>query len=150
MEAEESAEVEAMMTQQQKRAWYNLIVMAATLGLVAGLYPVLGRGAGGFLGFLGLCGFEGIFFGNKKGVVTWDEREAHIQTRANMAAFAGLWIYLTLVCIVPWLIYHRQNGVIAIDTLPMLLVGAAVIMMSVRSIAILVQYGWRERGDAKD
>ncbi len=137
------------MTQQQKRAWYMLIVTIVTACLVGGFYPVLGEVALAFLALSGLWGFEGFFFGPKKGVVTWDEREAQINSRANLIAFAGVWIFLTLACMVPWLILHGRQVTIPVNQLPLFLWAAAGVMLTTRSIAILVQYG-RERSDGKN
>lgn len=139
-----------MMTLQQKRAWFNLIVLWGTICLVAVLYPVTGGVSLAFLGLWGLSGFERPFFRAKKGEVVWDEREAQIQLRANTVGFVGLWIYLTLACMVTWIVLRLQaRRMVTIDVLPWVFMGAALILMTVRSIAILVQYRG-ERGDGKN
>ena len=140
-----------MMTPQQKLAWYNLTVTGVTLCLILIAYPLLGRGALGFLGFLGLQGLGGLFYGKKKGTVTWDEREQQIHSRSILAAWAVLWLYLSMACMITWGIhyFYQHQYVITIDVLPLILFGAGIFVVLTQSIATLVQYG-RERGDAKD
>jgi hypothetical protein len=49
------------MTAAQKHAWFNLVVVALSVVTVLILVPVLGPGAQGGFGLLGLLGFGSLF-----------------------------------------------------------------------------------------
>ena len=71
------------MNRWQKIAWYNIVVILATLSITTITVGVLAMKYGfpkalsglGFLGTLGLLGLSGIIFKQKKGQTDFDERE---------------------------------------------------------------------------
>lgn len=138
------------MTMQQKVAWYELAVTGATLVMVGGLWPLLGRGAMGGFGLLGFLGFSPLFLtrARRRGEVTWDEHEQQIFTRAFQFAFPIFWLFLTAACLGPFYLKHMR-GTISIHVLPAILLGSILVLNLAKAIAILVQYRLEARGESR-
>jgi hypothetical protein len=75
-----------------------------------------------------------------------DERDELITNRAAMAAFVSAWVVLPAVSVIPRFILGEE-GCIPAWSLPLINFGALIIVMTVYSAAILVQYGWRGKGE---
>lgn len=142
------------MNRAQKIALYNLIVIIASLtttGAAVGILAiVLGMPAAlgglGFLGILGLIGLSPILFFKKQGQLGFDERDLLIYNRASLVAYSLFWVFFTAACMVPWLVFER-GARIPVVVLPCMLAGGFVIVQLIQSIAILIQYGWRNKGE---
>ena len=75
-----------------------------------------------------------------------DERDKLITNRAAMAAFVSMWIILPCVSVIPRFLLG-QEGVVPAWSLPLINFSALIIVMMVYSAAILIQYGWRGKGE---
>ena len=143
------------MNRWQKIAWFNLIVISATLALTGIVVAVLAVKVGmpkawgglGMLGFFGLMGLSSVIFRKDKGKVGFDERDQLINYRAVLGAYSFFWLIFTAVCMIPFFILG-PGGSISVRMLPFMLVGICISLQLVHSVAILVQYG-RERKGAK-
>jgi hypothetical protein len=130
----------------QKYAWFNLAVIALTIVIVIPLLPILGKGALGGSGFLGLLGFGVLFFRKKPGKVLTDERDQLINMRSNVLAYAIFWvIYALAAALLPPLVYG-QDGAVPVSVVQISVFGGLILVYVVMSIAILVQYA----GGTKD
>jgi len=136
------------MNKTQKIAWYNLIVIVASLtisGAAIGILAILHgmpRALGG-LGFLGICGLIGlspILFWKKRGEVGFDERDQLIYKRATLVAYSVFWVFFTAACMIPWWILET-GARIRVVLLPLMLAAGFIIVQLIQSVAILAQYG---------
>jgi len=142
------------MNRAQKIAWFNLIVIVASLdisGTAIGILTIVygmpkALGGLGFLGILGLIGLSPILFFKKQGQLGFDERDLLIYNRASLVAYSLFWVFFTAACMVPWLVFER-GARIPVVVLPCMLAGGFVIVQLIQSIAILIQYGWRNKGE---
>jgi hypothetical protein len=127
------------MSAPQKHAWFNLVVIAATLAIVLLLYPFLGKGALGGLGFLGLLGLGGFFYRKKRGEILTDERDNLIHQRSTVVAYSVFWLAFVAAGVLTPLYYGYDGAV------PAMLVANAVwagvmLLIGTQSITTLVQY----------
>ena len=135
-----------LMSATQKYAWFNLAVIGLTAVTVLGLYPMMGKGALGGLGWLGLTGFAPFFFRGKPGQVVMDERDQFIQQRSWVVAFAAFWVVFVLsVSLFAPLVYGFE-GSVPVWILQTGVFAAYMLVCTLASIAILVQY----TGGARD
>ena len=142
------------MNRAQKIAWYNLIVIAASLtttGAAIGILAIphgMPKALGG-LGFLGICGLIGlspVLFREKRGEVSFDERDQLIRKRATLVAYSVFWVVFTAACMIPWLLLETGAKILVV-MLPLMLAVGFIIVQLVQSVATLVQYGWRPKGE---
>ena len=73
-----------------------------------------------------------------------DERDKLIDNRAAMVFLASAWIVVPAVSVIPRLILGN-DGCIPAWSLPLINIGALVIVMMIYSAAVLIQYGWKGR-----
>ncbi|MHC4455809.1 MAG: hypothetical protein ACYS0I_01775 [Planctomycetota bacterium] len=143
-----------MMNRAQKIAWYNLTVIIASLtisGTAIGILTILygmptALGGLGFLGIAALVGLSPILFRKRRGQISFDERDQLIHKRATLAAYSIFWFFFTAACMIPWWILET-GARIRVTLLPCMLAGGFIIVQLVQSVAILVQYGWRNKGE---
>jgi hypothetical protein len=126
------------MLPAQKQAWFTLAVIGVTVVVVAALVPLMGRGAMGGFGILGLIGLGPLFYRRKGGRVLTDERDVMIQRRAVVIAYSAFWLIFVAAGVLVPFVYP--------ESVPSWLVGASVwgafmLFMTVLSVATLVQYG---------
>jgi len=141
------------MNRWHKIAWYNVIVIVASLFLSGTVISILAITVGmpkamgglGCFGTLGLLGLSPLLFKKGRSKVDLDERDRLINYRAILAAYSIFWLVFTAVCMVPWFILG-PNGSISVNVLPLILVGIGVTLELMHSIAILVQYGRGGKG----
>jgi hypothetical protein len=124
----------------QKFAWFNLTVIALTLGTVLGLWPLLGHRALGGLGFLGFIGLGPLYFRRKPGQVLTDERDHLIQGRSWLLAYALFWVVFVVAAVVLSAAVYGQDGAVPVTVLQMSVVGGFMFVYALASLAILVQY----------
>ena len=142
------------MNRWLKIAWYNVIVISATLivtGILVGALAIkvgMPKALGGLgcLGFLGLLGLSPILFRKGSDKVDFDERDIFINFRAILAAYSIFWLVFTAACMIPWFIIGPA-GSISVNVLPLMLCGICVALTLVQSIATLIQYGWAGKGE---
>jgi len=97
-----------------------------------------------FMGIAGLGGFSPLIFRKDKGKVTFDERDKLIKRRAALAGFAASYLFVGLACMIPFSVLGPKASV-SVVWLPNIFAGAALSAFFVTSIAILIQYGWRDK-----
>ena len=133
------------MNQAQKNAWFKLKVAAvyvplSLLMIIVSL--IAGQTLITLIGFLVLSvaalimGFSWLLARKEPGRVTFDERDATIEKKAHYIGYCILWCIFIATCL------------IAIPTAGFaILATTLVIVQLVESIAILVQYGWSDKGE---
>ena len=148
------------MNRTQKTALGSLVFVSLTLAMLAYVFFqlfVLKKTPEGFAGrFLPLAVL--ILVGGTLLVWTFkrqsprevgaDERDKLIDNRAAMAAFVSAYIVLPLVSVIPKLVLGN-DGCIPAWSLPLINMGALVIIMMVYSAAILAQYFFRKDDENK-
>lgn len=142
------------MNRWQRIARFNVIVIAVSLTLSGGAVAVLTAVVGmpralaglGLLAILGLMGLSPILFRGKRNQVGFDERDELINYRAVLAAYSVFWPLFTAACMVPWFIIGYK-GSVPVWVLPVMLGGVGITLTLVHCVAILVQYGWRDKGN---
>jgi len=140
------------MNRAQKMAWYNLIVIMASLTITGAAIGILAIVHGmpkalGGLGFLvigALIGLSPILFRKKRGQLGFDERDQLIHKRATLVAYSVFWVFFTAACMIPWWILET-GARIRVVVLPAMLAAGFVIVQLIQSVATLVQYGWRTK-----
>ncbi len=138
------------MNRLQKIASYNLIVIAIVLiivVLVVGLiYHSKGsqeaRGAIGLAGLLGLVGLSGVLFRKKRGETDFDERDQLILRKSTAVAYSVFWVAWIAASMTIWAVLRRR-GTVRVDILPIMVLIGGLVVVTVQSVAILVQYGRR-------
>jgi hypothetical protein len=105
---------------------------------IAFLFPVCIAGSGGIISI--------ICFKKDKGAVTSDERDRLIEKNANLAGFGAVYLFVILASFLPIGILG-EKGSIPVTWCPVLLVGAGFCQAYAQSLAILIQYGWRSKGE---
>ena len=142
------------MNRYQKLAWWNLIIITATIIMtttaIAIEVHIRGFSTIGFwfIAPLVLLKFNRFLFKKPKGQsrVVSDERDSLILKRAVSIAYTTFWIVLVAASFLSFLIIGPRNSVPTI-TLPLMAVGGGLFMKIVCSAAILVQYGREPKGE---
>ena len=142
------------MNRYQKLAWWNLIIITATIIMtttaIAIEVHIRGFSTIGFwfIAPLVLLKFNHFLFKKPKGQsrVVSDERDSLILKRAVSIAYTTFWIVLVAASFLSFLIIGPRNSVPTI-TLPLMAVGGGLFMKIVCSAAILVQYGREPKGE---
>ncbi|MHC4158015.1 MAG: hypothetical protein ACYSSO_02960, partial [Planctomycetota bacterium] len=80
------------------------------------------------------------------GKIAFDERDELIGKKAALGGFIASYVFFVIVCMVTWFIYGPK-GSVSVNMLPMTVIGGMITIELVRSAAILVQYGWRDKGE---
>ena len=142
------------MNRYQKLAWWNLIVMTFTIiittAAIAIEFHIRGYSELGlyFIAPLVLLRFNPFLFKKpqSEGGVVSDERDSFIVKRALSFAYTSFWILSFLSSFLLFIFLGPRSSVPTI-TLPLMFFGGAVFMKIVCSAAILVQYGWGNKGE---
>lgn len=125
------------MSATQRQAWFNLAVVSGTLVLVLALVPLMGPGAQGGFGLLGLLGLGPLFLRSRAGEVVFDERDAVIRRRAGIIAYSVFWVAFVASCVLLPVFYGWDGAV------PVVVVQGAVwcgliLLVGVASVATLI------------
>lgn len=140
------------MNRAQKIAW-SLVITILFAFIVSGiavaiLYVKIGMPKAltgfAFMGLAGLGGFSPLIFRKDKGKVTFDERDRLIKRNAALAGFGASYLFVGAACMIPFSVLGPK-GVISVRWLPYIFGGAALSSFFIHSVAILVQYGWRNK-----
>jgi hypothetical protein len=147
------------MNRAQKMAWFNLVVIltglvlssiaVAVLAFLAFVFGLPFRAALGGLGFIGIIGCTGLsplLFRKAKGKVEFDERDRLFQQRAWFAGYGASYLFFFIVCMTTWFFYGPK-GTVSVNMLPLTAIGGLMALILVHSLAILGQYGRRDKGD---
>ncbi len=152
------------MNRAQKIAWSYLIIISIGFILsiiaVAIFYLIFGMpkalwgfvfmfigGLGGFvlLGIGGLGVFSQLIFKKGQAKVQFDERDQLFYMRAWFLSYCASYLFFVIVCMTTWFIYGPK-GTISVNVLPLTVMGGFITLVLAHSVAILAQYGWREKG----
>jgi len=144
------------MNRYQKLAWFNLIVITATIIITTTAVAIEIRWRGystiapWFIVIMALLKLNPFLFKKPKGQnkVVSDERDTLIVKRAVSFAYITFWV----VFFVSSLAIHIFMGMgpkssVPTITLPLMAAGGAVFIKIVSSVAILVQYGRGPKGE---
>jgi hypothetical protein len=141
------------MNRLQKLAWFNLIVIAATIIVTALAITIEIRirgysttGLWVFVALLLPLKFKSYLFKKSPNKVLSDERDELIQKRAITVAYTVFWWVFLISSFSLFLIIGPKNVVPTI-TLPLMVIAGALFIQAVCSISILVQYGWTGKGE---
>jgi hypothetical protein len=115
---------------------------------ILALFPLLGKGALGGLGFLGLTGLAPFFFRKKRGRVLTDERDLLIQRRSWVLAYSLFWVVFVLAAVVLSAAVYGQDGAVPVWVIQISVFCGFMLVNALASIAILVQYAGGS-GDAQ-
>jgi alpha-beta hydrolase superfamily lysophospholipase len=132
-----------------KESVYWLVLLALTGAVYLALAIFLGpRPALGAFGLLGLAGFQPLLYCKRGKAVLWDERDALINYRAVLAAYASSWLVFTLGGMGLWAAEYSFAGrsTISVHVLPVLVMAGFLVVATVRAIAIVVQYRLQNAG----
>jgi hypothetical protein len=105
---------------------------------IAFLLPVCIAGSGGIISIT--------FFKKGEDTITHDERDKLIEKNANLAGFGAVYLYVILMSFLPIGILGEEAS-IPVTWCPVLLIGAGFCQAFAQSIAILIQYGWKGKGE---
>ena len=100
----------------------------------------------GFMGITGISGLAQLFFKKDPGKVEYDERDRQIQRRAALTGFALAYLTVGLVTMLPFTILGPDIP-ITTNWLPLIFGAAGLTYFYSWSIAILTQYGWRNKNE---
>jgi len=89
--------------------------------------------------------FYRVIFPLKPGEIAFDERDVNIKNRATRISFTIFWYVFALSCLIPILVIG--NGSIHVMYLGGVLLGAAILIRITWTIAVIVQYGWSDKGE---
>ena len=136
------------MNRYQKLAWWNIIVITFTIiittAAIAIEFHIRGYSTVGiyFLAPLILIQYNRYLFKKPQsaGGVVSDERDSLIIKRALSFTFMAFWWFFLISSFLLWWFICPRNSVPTI-TLPLMVIGGALFMKVVCSVAILVQYG---------
>ncbi|MHC4150654.1 MAG: hypothetical protein ACYSSP_00970 [Planctomycetota bacterium] len=138
------------MKRIQKIAWFFVVTITVSIVLtliaISILYAKYGfpKAIAGFstMGLVGVAGFSPLIFKKDKGKVIFDERDRIIKRRAALAGFGMSYLVVGLACMIPFSVLGPKAS-ISVSWLPN-------ILFYIHSLAILVQYGWREKGESHE
>ncbi|MHC4130506.1 MAG: hypothetical protein ACYSYW_04080 [Planctomycetota bacterium] len=145
------------MKRIQKIAWFFVVTITVSIVLtliaISILYAKYGfpKAIAGFstMGLVGVAGFSPLIFKKDKGKVIFDERDRIIKRRAALAGFGMSYLVVGLACMIPFSVLGPKAS-ISVSWLPNIFGAAAITMFYIHSLAILVQYGWREKGESHE
>jgi len=83
---------------------------------------------------------------HKSKKVQSDERDLLIYKNGAVAAHIVLWLYFAVACLVAWWLVGPE-GVVSVNVMPLVLVGAVAIFLLVEYLAAFIQYGQGSKGE---
>ena len=144
------------MNRWQREARFTLIVMGIALVLSLTAVCVLRfvfdfkwHSATAGFAFIALMGFSRVdpsMFRIKSKKSPLDERDLLIKRKAMIAAYWGFWPIFVLMAMAPFFAYGPDGKVPVTYLCGMVFVGMFVVI-TLYSIAILNEYGWRNKGE---
>ena len=144
------------MNKWQKQARFTLVVMATALtlsltavGILRYVFYLEWHNATGGFAFMALMAFSRVdpsMFRIRSRKPPLDERDLLIKGKAMIAAYWGFWPIFVLMAMAPFFVYGPDGKVPVTYLCWMVFVGMFVVM-TLYSIAILEEYGWRDKDD---
>jgi Na+/H+ antiporter NhaC len=145
------------MNKTQKGTWFCLVIgllsfaLSIQLGVEMSVLKRLPEGFGRFWGLLAFWLVTGIaiIFVRKKqssGEHDSDERDELIKKRAVQISFVSVWLLLATATLIAALILG-EAGSIPVYLLILIILAIFIIVLLIYSVAVLVQYGWRCKGE---
>jgi hypothetical protein len=142
------------MNRYQKLAWWNLIVITATIitttAAITIEFHIRGFSTIGFwfITPLIILKFNRFLFKKPKdqNQVVSDERDSLIIKRSVSISYTTFWVVLVAASFLSFLIIGPRNSVPTI-TLPLMVLGGGLLMKIVCSAAMLIQYGRGAKGE---
>lgn len=142
------------MNREQKRAW--AIVSSMSLAAVLCVAALVARHFELRLATLLLFGMAAVVQGTgvvlcfrvkpDLGAVTSDERDKLIEKNAYLAGFGAVYLFVIVASFAPIAIFG-ENGSFPVTWCPALLIGAGFCQAYAMSVATLIQYGRRGKGE---
>ena len=143
------------MNRYQKLAWFNIIIIIASIGITTAgiIVEIRWRGYSTiapwfFVAILLLLRLKPFIFmkpESKDGVVS-DERDNFIVQRAGSFAYTTFW-YVFLFSSFAVHVFKGGRGSVPVITLPLMVIGGALFMKIMTSMSILVQYSRGGKGE---
>ena len=141
------------MNRYQRIAWFNLIVVTATIVVtsvgIAVEFHIRGYSTVGLfgIGLLALLKLTPWLFKKPESPrsVVCDERDDLIVTRAILHAWTAFWWVLFASCLLLWFLIGPKNSVPTM-VLPLMALAGGLVHKVACSVAILVQYGRGAKG----
>ncbi len=137
------------MTRNEKIAWFNLAVAAVAVVFYIALFafatiwipkmPLGPRISFSFAAFavVGICGLTDVIFRKEPG----DERDALIERRATFGAHMLFWLYFVGFAMSVWGVHmYRGRETVSIHVLPLFVGSGFVLVVTIRSVIVLVLY----------
>ena len=139
------------MNRLQKIASYNLIVIAIVLIIVVLVVGLIYHSKGsqearGAIGLAGLLGLSGVLFRKKRGETNFDERDQLILRKSTAVAYSVFWVAWIAASMTIWAVLRRR-GTVRVDILPIMVLIGGLVVVTVQSVAILIQYGRTAKGE---
>ncbi len=144
------------MNRAQKMAWWLVIWFSAAVILAAiaiailhfinGMPWSIARAGLKFLGIAGFGGLGPLTFKKDPDKATCDERERLIYIKAILAGLVAACLITGLACMLPFFIMG-PDAMISVGWLPDIFLAVTFTFFFIQSVAILVQYGWRGKGE---
>ncbi|MHC4241741.1 MAG: hypothetical protein ACYS3N_08190 [Planctomycetota bacterium] len=144
------------MNRYQKLAWFNLIVITAALVITpaAVIVEIRWRGYSTiapwfFIVILLLIKLKPFLFNKpeSEGGVVSDERDSFIVQRALSFAYKTFWFVFIVSTLAVHIFKRWGRGFVPAITIPLMVLGGAMFTQIMVSAAILVQYGWKIKGE---
>lgn len=77
---------------------------------------------------------------HKSKKVISDERDLLIYKNGAVAAHIVLWLYFAVTCLVAWWLVGPE-GMVSVNVMPLVLIGAVTVFLLVEYLAAFIQYG---------
>jgi len=142
------------MNRYQKLAWFNLIVITATILITALAIAVEVRVRGystiGFWVFVALLlplKLKPYLFKKSEDKVLSDERDSFIVQRATSFAYKSFWFVFFASSLAVHIFKGWGRDSVPAGILPLMAIGGALFIIIVSSISILFQYGRGAKGE---
>ena len=140
------------MNKAQKTAWFQLLT-AISLGISCGAVIILALTVGMPKAWLGM-GFMGLMALGQliprkeedRNKVQFDERDLLIQKRASFCGYCASYGFFVAFSMVNYSVVGK-GGLVSVNILPIMVIGGVVVLLLVQSVTILIQYGWRNKGE---
>ena len=144
------------MNRWQKEARFTLIVTGLALalsltavGVLRFVFDFTWRSATAGFAFIGLMGLSRVdpsMFRIKSKKPPLDERDLLIKRKAMVSAYWGFWPIFVLMAMAPFFVYGPK-GTVGVWYLAWMVFVGMFVVITLYSIAILNEYGWRNKGE---
>lgn len=142
------------MRRIQKMAMYVFVTLTCTFIITAISIAILYAKYGfpkawsgmGFLGIAGIAGLAQLLFKKDQQKIQYDERDQQIQQKSALTGFMAAYLVVGLSTMLPFIILG-YDAVIQTHWLPLIFMAAGLTHFYSWSIAILTQYGWRNKNE---